>query len=58
MALPWPQVFVPGNPTRRLWNEDSSLPNFPRSLLIDRQGLLRWDGGPDDLEARVESLLK
>ena len=47
-----------GDRTRRLWNEDSNLPNFPRSLLIDRQGILRWDGGPDDLEARVESLLK
>ena len=58
MALPWPQVSVPGNPSRRLWNEDSNLPNFPRSLLIDRQGILRWDGGPDELEARIESLLK
>jgi RNA polymerase sigma factor (sigma-70 family) len=58
LALPWPQVFVPGDCTRRLWNEDSALPNFPRSLLIDRQGILRWDGGPGELEARIESLLK
>jgi RNA polymerase sigma factor (sigma-70 family) len=58
MALPWPQVFVPDNATRSLWKEESGQPNFPRSLLIDRQGILRWDGGPDELEARIDSLLK
>jgi thiol-disulfide isomerase/thioredoxin len=58
MALPWPQVFVPVDSSRRLWKEASDLPNFPRSLLIDRQGILRWDGGPGELEARIDSLLK
>lgn len=59
MGLPWPQVFVPGDePTRRLWKEGPGLPTFPRSLLIDRHGILRYDGSPDGREARIEAMLR
>ena len=46
LALPWPQVYVPGDDrTRRLWREGPDFPSYPKLLLIDRQGVLRWDGG-------------
>ncbi len=58
-GLPWPQVFVPvDDRTRRLWKQGPGLPTYPRSFLIDREGILRWDGRPDDLEARIDSLLR
>ena len=57
-ALPWHQVFVPGDArTRRLWQEGPGLPSYPRLLLIDRDGLLRWDGDPGGLDERVGELL-
>jgi RNA polymerase sigma factor (sigma-70 family) len=58
VALPWPEVFVPGDDrTRRLWAEGPGIDNLPRLLLIDREGVLRWDGGPDELEERAARLL-
>jgi len=57
-ALPWHQVFVPGDArTRRLWDEGPGLPSYPRLLLIDRDGVLRWDGDPGELDERVAELL-
>jgi uncharacterized protein (TIGR03067 family) len=59
LALPWPQVFVPADDrARRLWKDGPGLPSYPRSLLIDRQGILRHDGRPEELEAWIDSLLK
>ncbi len=59
LALPWPQVYVPAdNRTRRLWREGPGFPSYPRLLLIDRQGILRWDGGnPEGLDERINALL-
>ena len=59
MALPWPEVFVPADDhTRRLWSEGPGLPSYPRLLLIDRAGILRWDGGsPEELDERITKLL-
>jgi thiol-disulfide isomerase/thioredoxin len=58
MALPWPQVFVPGDErTRRLWTDGPGLRGTPKLLLIDRQGILRWAGGSEELEKRIAELL-
>ena len=57
-ALPWLQVFVPGDArTRRLWDEGPGLPKFSRLLLIDRDGVLRWDGDTAELDERIAELL-
>ena len=59
LGLTWRQVFVPADDrTRFLWKQGPELPSYPRSLLIDRQGILRWDGGPGELDARVAELLR
>jgi uncharacterized protein (TIGR03067 family) len=59
LALPWPEVFVPvDDHTRRLWAEGTGIVNLPRLLLIDRAGLLRWDGtSPAELDERIAALL-
>jgi thiol-disulfide isomerase/thioredoxin len=58
VALPWPEVFVPGDDrTRRLWTEGPGIASLPRLLLIDREGILRWDGSPAELEERIAALL-
>jgi RNA polymerase sigma factor (sigma-70 family) len=58
LALPWPQVYVAGDDrTRRLWADGPGFPSYPRVLLIDRDGILRWDGGTDELEKRITTLL-
>ena len=60
LALPWPHVFVPTNDLRllRLWSEGPGFPRYPRFLLIDREGVLRWDGGnPEELDQRISALL-
>ncbi len=59
LALPWPQVYVPGDDrARRLWRDGPGFPSFPRLLLIDRQGILRWDdGNPEELDERINTLL-
>jgi RNA polymerase sigma factor (sigma-70 family) len=58
LALPWPQVYVAGDDrTRRLWSDGPGFPSYPRVLLIDRGGFLRWDGGTDELEKRIDKLL-
>jgi RNA polymerase sigma factor (sigma-70 family) len=60
-GLPWAEVWVPDDDrTRRLWADGSGIAGLPRLLLIDREGVLRWDGypGAGDLEQRLNSLLK
>jgi RNA polymerase sigma factor (sigma-70 family) len=58
-ALDWPQIYVPSDDrTRRLWQEGPGFPSYPRLLLIDRQGILRWDDGrPEELDQRINALL-
>jgi hypothetical protein len=61
LALPWPQVFVPTGDLRtlRLWSEGPGFPRFPRFLLIDRDGILRWDGAdPHELDQRISALIQ
>lgn len=38
---------------RELWYEAAGLESVPRLLLIDRQGILRADCGPDQLEQEI-----
>jgi RNA polymerase sigma factor (sigma-70 family) len=58
LALPWPQVYVADDDrTRRLWLDGPGFPSYPRVLLIDRDGILRWDGGTQELEHRITKLL-
>jgi uncharacterized protein (TIGR03067 family) len=58
LALPWPEVYVPGDDrTRHLWTDGPGIESLPRLLLLDREGILRWDGGPGELAERVEALL-
>jgi uncharacterized protein (TIGR03067 family) len=58
LGLPWPQVFVPDDDrTRRLWADGPGLRGSPNLLLLDRDGILRWSGGPEGLEKRITDLL-
>jgi RNA polymerase sigma factor (sigma-70 family) len=51
LALSWPQVYVPPDErTRRLWKDGPGLPTYPRLLILDRDGILRHDGGPEVVE--------
>jgi thiol-disulfide isomerase/thioredoxin len=59
LALPWAEVYVPNDDrTRGLWADGSGISGLPRLFLVDRDGILRWQGGPDELEQRVVELLK
>ena len=58
LGLAWPEVLVPDDDrTRRLWTDGPGLRGTPRLFLIDREGILRWNGGPEDLEKRITDLL-
>ncbi len=58
-GLPWAQVFVPSDPrTWNLWSKVSGFPRFPGLLLIDRRGILRWDGtNAHERDERINALL-
>jgi RNA polymerase sigma factor (sigma-70 family) len=59
LGLPWAEVHVPDDErTRELWADGPGISGLPRLFLIDRQGILRWTGGPGELEDRVNSLLR
>ena len=57
VALPWSEVYVPNDErTRELWADGPGITALPRLFLIDRAGILRWAGGPAELEARINAL--
>ncbi len=59
LDVSWSDVYVPADDrTRDLWADGAGISGLPRLFLIDRQGILRWDGGPHELEKRVTELLK
>jgi thiol-disulfide isomerase/thioredoxin len=59
LGLPWAEVYVPDDArTRGLWADGPGINDLPRLLLIDRQGILCWEGRPGELEERVTDLLK
>jgi RNA polymerase sigma factor (sigma-70 family) len=58
LSLSWPEVFVPNDDrTRRLWIDGPGLRGTPRLFLIDREGVLRHDGGSEEIEERIVELL-
>src|SRR5262249_39735718 len=58
LGISWPQVFVPSDePARQLWEEGTGIDGLPRLFLIDRDGILRAECNPGDLETQVARLL-
>jgi hypothetical protein len=58
-GITWPQVFVPGQEEKlKLWEQASQVDSLPRLLLIDREGVLRADCSPGQLEGEVSKLLE
>ena len=61
--IPWPMVIVPDDKdVRHLWREAVRVPPIPRVFLIDRQGVLRFDGSfspgtEGGLEEKIGALL-
>ncbi len=59
LGITYPQVWVPNDEkTRELWNEASGIRAVPHLLLIDRDGIVRADGGVENLEKTVAELMK
>jgi RNA polymerase sigma factor (sigma-70 family) len=57
LGLTWPHFLVPDDEQQRnLWEEATGIDTLPRLLLIDRDGILRWDGGPDQFQEQVTKL--
>ncbi len=57
--LPWPNVLAPTNKDQReLWLIASGTGALPRLLLIDRDGILRADILPQELDKKIEKLIE
>lgn len=59
-GLDWPQVFVGARPeVLDLWRDAANVAGIPRLFLVDREGILRWDGTNEvnELEAEVARLV-
>jgi hypothetical protein len=56
--IPWPNALAPVEKNRRdLWLEATGTSALPRLLLIDRNGILRADVSPYQLEAEINKLM-
>jgi peroxiredoxin len=56
--LPWPNVLAPVEKSQReLWEQATGAFSIPRLLLLDREGILRANTSPSDLEAELEKLI-
>jgi thiol-disulfide isomerase/thioredoxin len=56
--LPWPNVVAPlDKDHRRAWLEATGTGPIPRLLLLDREGILRADVSPYNLEAEIEKMM-
>jgi thiol-disulfide isomerase/thioredoxin len=59
LGLAWPQVAVPGDEASgELWEVASGITTLPRLLIVDREGVLRFDCRPEELEGRLVELLE
>ena len=57
-GLPWPNVLAPADGEQTaLWYAATGTRSLPRLLLIDRDGVLRADVTPDQLDAEIEKLV-
>lgn len=58
-SLSWPNVFVPtDNELRKLWDLSCGVSSLPRLFIVDREGILRADIQPHDLEKVIDKLIK
>ena len=58
LGLSWPQVAVPVDESSgELWEVASGITTLPRLLIVDREGVLRFDCRPEELEGRLAELL-
>jgi thiol-disulfide isomerase/thioredoxin len=58
LDIPWQQVMAPTEEMRRdIWMRAMGIQSLPRLLLIDREGILRIDCKPDELDSRVTELM-
>src|SRR6185295_3486043 len=59
LGLTWPQVLIPPEAAKRhLWEEASEVGTLPRLFVIDRQGILRADCNPADLDKELTRVLQ
>ncbi len=59
LGLAWPEVYVADDDrTRELWADGPGISSLPWLFLIDQAGILRWSGGPLEIEDRVDALLR
>lgn len=59
--LPWPNVLAPVEQSHyELWRQATGVfeTDIPRLLLLDRDGVLRADVSPANLEAEIEKLMR
>ncbi len=58
LSLPWPQIMAPGEPSvRKLWHKATGISSIPRCLIVDRQGILRADCSPKELEQELTRII-
>jgi hypothetical protein len=58
LGVPWHQVMAPSEEAARdIWMRAMGVQSLPRLLLIDRDGILRDDCKPDELESCVTKLI-
>jgi len=58
LSMPWPQVMAPNEPSaRELWYQATGISTIPRCLIIDRQGIVRADCRPEELEQELTHLI-
>ena len=59
LSLPWPQIMVPGESSvRKLWHKATGISAIPRCLIVDRQGILRADCSPKELEQELTRIIR
>ena len=59
LSLPWPQVMVlEESSARNLWHKATGIKAIPRCLIVDRQGILRADCEPKELEQELTRLIR
>jgi len=59
LSLPWPQIMAPDESSaRELWHKATGISAIPRCLIVDRQGILRADCSPKELEQELTRIIR
>lgn len=59
LDLPWRHAMAPTDKDiREIWMKAIGIEGLPRLLIIDRDGVLRADCDPDELEKQLARLMK